>query len=97
MPSVTENLNLDSPGRKYLMGKLRVFDQPLVLPVPVMKTATDASENLSFAMNEYAQKNISEDTLMQIRSACEVFSKLMVATDIEVRLTEIEALLKKKK
>ena len=90
MVAVTGSLDMDSAGRKYLMQKLRVFDKEIDLPVKKMTCAKHASQNLSHALAAYAKKELTEDSLQAIRGACEVFAKLMVSTDIESRLAEIE-------
>ena len=96
MKSVVETLELDGAGRKYIMQKLRVFDQPMQLPVPKMKTAKDASENLSFALDQYAQKHITSDALQDVRQACEVYSKLSVATVLQDEVQELRQLFEEK-
>ncbi len=92
MKAVVGALEFSAADRKFIMTKLRVFDKEIELPIKKMTTAAHASQNLSFAMDAYARKEISDDTFQQIRAACETFSKLMIATDIETRLGEIERL-----
>lgn len=96
MKSVTANLDFDSTNRKYLLQKLRVFDQEIDLPIKNMKTAKHASTNLSFALNAYAQKEIGEDTLQSIRQACDVFSSLMVATTLQEEVKALQKLFEEK-
>ena len=92
MKSVTANLEMDSPSRKYLMQKLRVFDQEIELPIKKMTSAKHASQNLSFALSAYAKKEIGEDTLQAIRQACDVFSSLMVATTLQQEVKDLQKL-----
>lgn len=96
MKNVTEQLEFDGASRKYLMQKLRVFDQPIQLPVPKMKSASDASDNLSFALDLYSQKLITSDMLQDIRQATEVFSKLMVATTLQQDVQELKDMVEEK-
>ena len=92
MKSVVANLEMDSPSRKYLMQKLRVFDQEIELPIKKMTSAKHASQNLSFALSAYASKEIGEDTLMAIRQSCDVFSSLMVATTLQAEVKDLQKL-----
>ncbi len=96
MKSVVDNLNFDSPGRKYMLQKLRVFDAEIELPIKKMTTAKHASENLSFALSAYAKKQIGDDALQQIRAACSVFSDLMVSTTLEEKIANLEKIMEEK-
>jgi len=96
MKSVIENLAFDSTSRKYIMQKLRVFDSEIELPVKKMTSAKHASENLSFALNAYAKKEIGDESLVAIRSACSVFSDLMVATTLQAEVEELKKMFEEK-
>ena len=96
MKSVAANLAFSASDRKYLMGKLRVFDQEINLPIQHMKTAKHASQNLSFALNEFSQKRITEETLQAIRQSCDVFSSLMVATTLQAEVKDLQKLFEEK-
>ncbi len=96
MKSVTDTLEMDSQSKKFLMTKHRLFDNDIKLPHQNMTEACHATENLSFALGAYCQKKISQDTLQQIRSACDSFSSLHATTELESRLESIEQMLKDK-
>ena len=92
MAQVVEQMQYSASDRKYLMQKLRVFDNSIELPIPIMETAKDASINLSFCLAAYARKELSEDAMQAIRSTCEVYSKLAVATTLQIEVQELKEL-----
>ena len=96
MVAVTSSLEFSASDRKYIMTKLRIFDSEIDLPIKNMKTASHASQNLSFALNAYAKKEIGEDTLQSIRQACDVFSNLMVATTLQQEVKDLQKLFEEK-
>ncbi len=96
MKHVTKNLGYSGAERKYLMQKLRVFDKEIELPIKKMTTAKHASENLSFALNAFARKELGEEGLQAIRQACDVFSNLMTSTVLEEKIGDLERLMEEK-
>ncbi len=96
MGAVVDTLEMDSQAKKFLMTKHRLFDQEITLPHEKMTEARHATENLSFALDAYCRKLISQDSLQQIRSACDSFSSLHATTELEARLENIEQMLKNK-
>lgn len=96
MKSVVDNLKFDNSSRKFLMQKLRVFDGEIELPHKRMKTAQHASDNLSCALDAYARKEIGEEALQAIRSACSIFSELQVATTLQAEVAELKKLFEEK-
>ncbi len=92
MKITIEQLAYSAADRKLLITKLRLMDAEIDLPVKRMKNASDATRNLSFALHAYAKKEITDDTLQQIRSACDTFSSLTTATVLETKIAELEKL-----
>ncbi len=93
MGITVDNLAFSSQDRRYLLDKLRPHENSFKIVKP--KDAKGAAKTLGDAMLLFAQGDISKDQLQQIRSSCQIFSDLMVSTELQERVLNLEELMKK--
>jgi len=92
--SIMATLHEDNAMKQLLVKRLGLFNSHIDIKAP--KDAKDALNNLSKAIKQYANGEISESQLKTIEATANSYIKGYDATELEERLTRLEKIIQEK-
>jgi len=89
----SKNVEYNASTQKYLLEKMQVFRYEFT--IPKISDSKSAQKALSICIQLYAQKEISEVELQQVRSSVQIFNEIHTSVDLQRQIEELRELIEK--